>query len=78
MLPEIFEKKDLGEASFVLGIEIHKDKSRNLVGYLRRPTLIVSLKDLIWKVVHLVMLFLLKEVDILNPNLSIMILKEKQ
>lgn len=28
MLSEIFEMKDLGEVSFVLGIDIHRDKSR--------------------------------------------------
>ena len=27
-----FDMKDLGEASFVLGIEIHRDRSRNLLG----------------------------------------------
>lgn len=36
-----FEMKDLGEASFVLGIEIHRDRSRRLLGlskmaYIRR------------------------------------------
>ena len=27
-----FDMKDLGEASFVLGIEIYRDRSRNLLG----------------------------------------------
>jgi hypothetical protein len=27
-----FDMKDLGEASFVLGIEIHRDKSKGVLG----------------------------------------------
>ncbi|KAJ7981311.1 Retrovirus-related Pol polyprotein from transposon TNT 1-94 [Quillaja saponaria] len=37
MLSKTFDMKDLGEASFVLGIEIHRDRSRHLlVGVLSR------------------------------------------
>ena len=41
LLSTNFEMKDLGEASFVLGIEIHHDRSRGLLGlshkaYIRR------------------------------------------
>ena len=32
MLYISFDMKDLGEASFVLGIEIHRDKHRKLLG----------------------------------------------
>ena len=32
LLSKTFEMKDLGEASFVLGIEIHRDISQNLLG----------------------------------------------
>ena len=32
LLSKTFEMKDLGEASFVLGIEIHGDRSQNLLG----------------------------------------------
>ena len=31
-----FDMKDLGEASFVLGIEIYRDRSRNLLGLSQR------------------------------------------
>ena len=34
--PKPFEFKDLGEASFVLGIEIHRDRSHNLLGLSQR------------------------------------------
>jgi len=32
MLTAHFDKKDLGNASFVLGIEIHRDKTREILG----------------------------------------------
>ena len=32
MLSKNFDMKDLGEASFVLGIEIHRNRSRGLLG----------------------------------------------
>ena len=32
LLSKTFDMKDLGEASFVLGIEIHRDRSRQLLG----------------------------------------------
>ena len=32
ILSKTFDMKDLGEASFVLGIEIHRDRSQNLLG----------------------------------------------
>ena len=36
MLSENFDMKDLGEASFVLGIEIHRDRSRHILGLSQR------------------------------------------
>ena len=36
MLSKNFDMKDLGEASFVLGIEIHKNRSRGLLGLSQR------------------------------------------
>ena len=35
-LSKTFKMKDLGEASFVLGIEIHRDRSQNLLGLSQR------------------------------------------
>jgi Reverse transcriptase (RNA-dependent DNA polymerase) len=31
-LSKKFDKKDLGEASYVIGIEIHRDRSRGILG----------------------------------------------
>lgn len=31
---EIFEMKDLGETSFVLGVEIHRDRFCGLLGFI--------------------------------------------
>ena len=36
LLSKTFEMKDLGEVSFVLGIEIHRDRSQNLLGFSQR------------------------------------------
>lgn len=36
MLTKFFNMKDLGEAYFVLGIEIHKDRSHGVVGLSHR------------------------------------------
>ena len=36
MLTKFFDMKDLGEASFVLGIEIHRDRSRGVLGLSQR------------------------------------------
>ena len=33
-----FEMKDMGEASYVLGVKIIRDRSKRLLVYLRRPT----------------------------------------
>lgn len=66
--------KVLDEASFVLSIEIHRDMSHGLFGLSQRPTLIVSLKDLIWITVQLLMLLILKEINFLNPGVCRMIL----
>ena len=32
-LSNTFDMKDLGQASFVLGIEIHRDRSRGMLGF---------------------------------------------
>ena len=40
MLSKCFDMKDLGEASFVLGIEIRRDRSRKLLGYVKELMLI--------------------------------------
>lgn len=36
MLTKFFDMKDLGEASFVLGIETHRDRSRGVLGLSQR------------------------------------------
>ena len=35
-LSNLFEMKDLGDASFVLGIQIHRDHSRGILGLSQR------------------------------------------
>ena len=46
MLSQNFDMKDLGEANFVLGIEIHKDRDHKFLGLSLKPMLIVSWNDL--------------------------------
>ena len=36
LLSKTFDMKDLGEASFVLGVKIHRDRSRHLLGFSQR------------------------------------------
>lgn len=36
MLTKFFDMKDLGETSFMLGIEIHRDRSRGVLGLSQR------------------------------------------
>ena len=45
-LSKKFEMKDLGDASFVLGIQIHRDRSRGILGYHKRAILRKFLKGL--------------------------------
>lgn len=42
-MSKTIEMKDLGEGSFILGINIHRDRSRGLLHYLKRPILIMYL-----------------------------------
>ena len=43
-LSKNFEIKDLGEASFVLGIQIHRDRSRGILGLSQRNYIDTLLK----------------------------------
>jgi hypothetical protein len=36
LLSSHFDMKDLGEASYVLGIEIHRDRSKEVLGLLQK------------------------------------------
>ena len=47
-----FNMKDLGEASFVLGIEIHRNRSCHLLELSLKHILSIFLKDLICKVAN--------------------------
>ena len=58
LLSTNFDMKDLGEASFVLGIEIYRDRLETYLGYLRELILIVCLKDSICRYAKLVMYLL--------------------
>ena len=44
LLSANFDMKDLGETSFVLGIDIYRDRSRNLLGLSQRPYIYHVLK----------------------------------
>lgn len=65
MLSKTFEIKDLGEASFILGIEIHRDRSRGLLRLYQKAYISYVLKRFVWMAVHPVVLLLLKEVKFL-------------
>ena len=51
-LSKKFEMKDLGDASFVLGIQIHRDHSRVYLVYHKRVILIKFLKGLACMIAH--------------------------
>ena len=55
LLSKTFNMKDLGDASFVIGIEIRRDRSRNLLDSLRKPILIVYSVGLICRIVEVEM-----------------------
>lgn len=67
--------EDLGEAYYVLFIEIYRDL-KYLV-YLKKPTLTVCLEDSIWITIYRVMLLLLKAIDSLNHSVHRMLFNEK-
>lgn len=58
--------KDLGETSIVIGIEINRDRSLGLLDLSQKAYILLCLKDLIWMVVHLMMLLLFKKIDFLT------------
>ena len=41
-----FDMKDLGEASFVLGIEIHRDRSKGVLGLSQKAYIEKNLKEI--------------------------------
>ena len=48
-----FDIKDLGEASFVLGIEIHRDREKRILGLSQKTYLEKVLKNTVCKIVSL-------------------------
>lgn len=60
--------KDLDDKSSLLSTEIYRDRSFDDLGLSQRNTLIVSLRVLIWTIVHLRMLQLLKVTNSLKPG----------
>ena len=75
MLSQNFDMKDLGEANFVLGIEIHRDRDHKFWGFRRKPILIVSWNVLGWQVLSRVWLLYSKETDLIKINALKMMLR---
>jgi hypothetical protein len=46
-----FDMKDLGDASYVLGMEIHQDRTKSVLGYLQGHILRKCLRDIIYTTV---------------------------
>ena len=70
--------KDLAEASFVNGIEIHRDRSRDLLGLFQGSILKRFLKDSTYKNVRVVLPLLLRVTDLVNINFLKMTWKENK
>ncbi|RVW93240.1 Retrovirus-related Pol polyprotein from transposon TNT 1-94 [Vitis vinifera] len=76
-LSKHFEMKDLGDASFVLGIQIHRDRSRGILGLSQGPILIKSSKGMACKIANQVIPLSLKETNSVLIN-AIKIVLESQ
>ena len=70
MLSRTFDMKDLGEATFVLGIEIHRDRSLHLLGCQRGHTLTGFLKDLIYTITNHMISLLPRVTSLVKINAS--------
>jgi len=51
-LSKKFEMKDLGEASFILEIQIYRDRSRGILGLSQKAYIEKMLKDMVCKIVN--------------------------
>ena len=74
-LSKKFELKDLGDASFMLGIQIHRDRSRGILGYQKRAILRKFLKGLACMIANQVTPLLLKETNLVSVNAPRIILR---
>ena len=73
-----FEMKDLGNASFVLGIQIYRDHSRGILAYHKRHILIKCLVDLVRRIVHQEIPPLLRVINSICFNAQRMKLRRKR
>ena len=78
LLFKTFEMKDLGEASFVLGIEIHRDRSQNLLGLSQRAYVDRVLKRFNMETCKAGEVPVVKVTNLVKVNVLAMILKENQ
>ena len=78
LLSKTFEMKDLGEASFVLGIEIHRDRSQNLLGLSQRAYVDRVLKQFNMETCKAGEVPVVKVTNLVKVNVLAMILKENQ
>ena len=62
------EMKDMGEASYVIGIEIFWDRSQGILGLSQKAYINKVLEDLRWNHVHLVQFPSRKETISVYPN----------
>ena len=75
-LSKKFEMKDLGDASFVLGIQIHRDRSRGILGfYHKRAILRKFLKGLACMIANQVTPLWLRETNLVSFNAPRIILR---
>jgi len=78
ILTRSFDMKDLGEASFVLGIEIHRDRSCHTLGLSQKASLIESYRDSICRIVNMEMFQLSKVTNSTKTNVLRMRLSEQR
>ena len=74
-LSKKFEMKDLGDASFVLGIQVHRDRSGEYLVYHKRAILRKLLKGLACMIANQVTPLWLRETNLVSVNALRIILR---
>ena len=68
MLSKPFDMKGLGDAYYVWGIEIHRDKSQHFLGLSQNASINHVLKGLIWINANLEIFLLVKVINLIEIN----------